>query len=330
MNDRQYYEGRHIDELICKKSSSGGAFSAISDYIIKKKQGVIYGCVLDGNMNAVHKRATTVSERNAMRGSKYISSSLNEMYINVKHDLEVGRYVLFTGTPCQIDAIKSYLSVLNTNTDKLFTVEVICHGVGSPKFFHDYIDNLQDKYKSKAVLCNFRAKHYRGQKQDMEVVFENKKRYNASSTKYDWFYSVYLRNLILRPSCYCCKYANENRCSDICIADLWEENDADYEKSLIIINTEKGKEVFENITALMALKKVEKETVHQPHMIKPCEKPQQRDEFWKIYSENGYLEVQKWIGNNTVRGKIKDKIAKNIYKFGLAKLAKQLRKKIYE
>lgn len=161
----------------------------------------------------------------------------------------------------------------------------------------------------------------KGQKQDMKINFANGEMYHASSTRYDWFYSVYLRNFILRPSCYECPFAQQERYADITLADHWGYND-DKSYSLIVTNTRKG-DVFIN-QCDESVVEIPISEVNQPHMYRPCAKPDRRELFWSIYLERGYLDVQKWIGNNTLKGKVKDNLARMFYSIGLASLIKKL------
>lgn len=331
---QKYYRFLHGDDLVRKNSSSGGAFTAISDQILDKG-GVVYGCVMDENLSLKHFRATNKENRDKMRGSKYIQSDIKEIFQQIKKDLATGKCVLFTGTPCQNFAILAYLSSSKICTDRLITVELVCHGVGSKVFFADYIHDLEVKYRGKAIKVNFRAKHHRGQKQDMEVVFDNKKQYNASSTKYDWFYSVYLKNLILRPSCYECPFAQKKRFSDLTIADHWGYQD-EKAYSLIVSNTSLGNEVMNLIMVNHEgdIEEISECEVRQPHMEHPCAKPNQRVKFWSIYLKQGYLNVQKWIGNNNFSGRVKSLLARVAYETHADEAIKYIRcrrrKKFYE
>lgn len=303
-----FYSALNNDGAIAKKSSSGGAFSAITDTFFELNQNaVVYGCALNDKLEAVHIRADRTDERNLMRGSKYIQSSVSGIYKSIENDLKNNANVCFSGTPCQIVGLLSYLKQRNISLQNLLTIEVICHGVGSSKFFEDYIDCLEKKYKSKAVSCNFRGKSRPGKKQDMEIIFENGKKYNASSSRYDWFYSIYLKNLILRPSCYKCRYACEERNADLSIADLWGKLNNDLiPKSLIIVNSKKGKFWLDNSQKYMEVVSIDKEDIHQPHMHAPAKKPDDYDNFWDIYINKGYMAVQKVYGNNTLKGKLKN------------------------
>lgn len=169
---QNYFRFLHRKEEVKKHSSSGGAFTAITDSVIQQG-GIVYGCILDKNLKALHIRSHDYTGRNLMRGSKYIQSNISGIFSGVKEDLTAGRLVCFSGTPCEIKALKNYLEIFKIDTMKLLLVEVVCHGVGSNKFFKDYISYLEKKYRGKATKVNFRAKHHKGQKQDMEVRFDN-------------------------------------------------------------------------------------------------------------------------------------------------------------
>ncbi len=329
---QKYYRFLHGDESVRKNSSSGGAFTAISDYVLDMG-GVVYGCITDESLNVKHIRVTSREERDKMRGSKYVQSDIRKVFLQIKKDLVCGKFVLLTGTPCQNFAVLKYLSSSKICTDRLVTLELICHGVGSKLFLADYIHNLEVKYGGKAKSVNFRAKHRKGQKQDMEVLFDNKKRYNSPTTRYDWFYSVYLKNLILRPSCYECPFATKERFSDLTIADHWGYRDEEA-YSLIVSNTPTGDNIIKTIILNQKneAKEISECEVRQPHMIHPCDRPDKRDEFWNIYHNYGYSDVQKWIGNNTFCGKMKSRLARVAYDIHIAQLIKHLckimRKKI--
>lgn len=319
-----FYQFKHNDSAIEKLSSSGGAFTMLSDEILDAG-GIVYGCVLDAKLNAVHQRATCQSERDQMRGSKYIQSDMSSVFVPLAEDLSKNKTVMFSGTPCQVSAVYHYLRLKNIQTDSLISVEVICHGVGSNLFFHDYVKNKEKKYHSKAISANFRSKYRPGQKEDMTIEFENRKAYHAASTSLDWFYSLYFRNLILRPSCYACKFAKMERGADISIADFWNSKDTDECYSLIVCNTSKGFSLLKNQTAGM-LVEVDKEAVHQPHMKAPCNLPKERDRFWNVYLHSGYETVQTVFGNNTPKGKMKYWAADTLRSLHLAGIVKKLMK----
>lgn len=325
----EYYVGVNKDKEIVKKSSSGGAFSAFCKlWFEEHDDAVVCGCVMSDGLQPMHTFAHNLEESIPMRGSKYICSKLNNSIEKTGEFLEQGGCVLFSGTPCQINSLNTYLVNRNINRDKLYTIDVICHGVADDAFFRDYITNLEKKYHGKAISCNFRAKRRPGSIQDMQIVFDNGRVYNASSTKYDWFYSLYNNNNnILRRGCYSCKLASPERVSDISLGDAWGD-ESFFGKSLILFNTAKGESLLSQLYKYMDLNIVDKNRIDQPALHHSAEKPNNYDQFWDIYKNEGYLAVQKYVGNNTLKGKVIDRIVYFLNEIGLKNKIKRIIKKL--
>lgn len=328
---QRFFAACHRRDSVWKESSSGGAFTALTDQWLKRHgdKAVIYGCAWGENLQVRHIRATDAAGRDAMRGSKYIGSRVGDSYRLAAEDLRSGKAVLFSGTPCQIAGLKRYLQIRGLEPeDRLLTVEVICHGVASDKFFRDYIAHLEGRYGGKAVACNFRSKSRPGKIQDMSVEFDNGKVYQAASTKFDWFYSAYnARNLILRPSCYQCRYARPEREADVSLGDHWGDQSGGKARSLIIANTQQGLLWTQRLGRDMVLEKLQPQQVHQDRLHSPCKKPESYDRFWEIYEQKGYLAAQEFLGNNTPKGKAKSLAAAMTVRLGLDRAAKKLKKR---
>jgi len=323
-----YYVGLNKNIDIVKHSSSGGAFTAFCEsWFCCHDNAVVCGSVMSDGLQPVHVFANSLDECRPMRGSKYIASKLNGSIEKAGEYLRNGTFVLFSGTPCQIFALNTYLDKQEINKDNLFTIDVICHGVAEEIFFRDYILHLEKKYHGKAIRCRFRAKRRAGSIQDMQVVFDNGKVYNASSTKYDWFYSVYNKNINLRRGCYSCKLASENRISDVSLGDAWG-NDNFFGKSLIMFNTRKSEELLNQIEKYMELTVIDKNMINQPALLSSANKPKEYDDFWEIYHKKGYLAAQKYFGNNTLRCKIMDKIVYILNEIGLKNLIKNVKRRL--
>ncbi len=326
---QKYFNAVHLNREICKLSSSGGVFSGISDkwFDAYGEKAVIYGCRLDESLKAVHFRACNKAQRDLLRGSKYIASDARGIYSQVNEDLNNGLAVLFSSTPCQVFALKKYLETKNTKTDNLLTVELVCHGVGSNGYFENYILNMEKKFNSKAVSCNFRAKSRPGKLQDMMITFANGKIYHSASIKFDGFYSAYCRNYILRPSCFECPFAKPQRVADICLADNWG-NDPKLASSLVIATTQWGLDWISLTNDTVEYEEWPFEKVVQPNMQAPSEKPSDYDEFCDMYKASGYTASQGFLGNNTIKFKLKKSAADVVYKLRLDLLAKKVLKLI--
>ena len=258
-----------------------------------------------------------------MRGSKYVQSDLKGIFSQVKDDLQNERYVLFTGTPCQVAGLNNYLIKSKVNMSKLLTTDIICHGTPSPKIFHDYILFLEMKSKSKLINYNFRSK-VNGWKHTEEAVFKNGKReYNTVATQV--YKKLFYSYLCLRPSCYQCKYTSYLRPADITIADYWgvenyfPEFTDNLGVSAVLLNNQKGKDVFKSFTEdiYMVRSNINDCARRQANLHNPSPKNPRRDEFWCNYLNYGFMYIAKKYGGYGVKGKAK-KIAANILRqFGL-------------
>ena len=320
---------RHLDKDVCKKSSSGGAFTAITDswFSAWGEKAVVYGCVLDDTMTAKHVRAEIPAERDIMRGSKYIGSNMSGVLRKVESDLRNGRYVAFSGTPCQIGGLTAFLQARGiTSGEQLLTIEVVCHGVGSVRFFHDYIAFYEQKYRSAVTYCSFRGKSRPGKRQEMVLHFANGRKYISPAARYDGFLSAYGRNYLLRPSCFQCKYAIAVRNADITIADYWNDTMGNAEaRSAVIASTSVGYFWLQNSFSVANIEEVTLRMIHQPQLSAPSEQPRDYGQFWRMYEESGYQAVQSWLGNNTLVGKIKLFLVRILYVVHMTDLIKYMK-----
>ena len=161
------FAARHKDEEVRAASRSGGIFTALSDTVFEKG-GVVYGCVLDKRMHAVHVRATNEAIRDLMRGSKYIQSQMGDSFKSIKSDLEAGRHVLFSGTSCQVAGLKRFLG---KEWNNLLCVDIVCHGVPSPNVWKEYLKWQESKKNNKIIKVDFRNKRDYGWREHIECKF---------------------------------------------------------------------------------------------------------------------------------------------------------------
>ena len=310
---QQFYAVRHTDAMVAHKSSSGGAFSAIAESWFSRygENAVVYGCILDEQLNAKHIRAVMLQQTYAMRGSKYINSAMPGVMRQVLRDLEDNRKVVFTGTPCQIAGLISFLKVQRCDFgDNLLTVEVICHGVGSTRYFKDYIAELEKRYRCRATACSFRGKKRLGKRQQMVVGFENGKEYVSVSSKCDDFLSAYSRNYIIRPSCFRCPFTTMERQADITIGDYWAEvKKSIHPCTLLMVNTSLGKAWIRNSEMLLLCERITQTQADQPQLHRPTEKPADYDNFWTVYRESGYKQALIYLGNADFLGNVRKVLA---------------------
>ncbi len=262
------------NEDIRENSSSGGIFTEIATYVIAQG-GVVFGATFDENLHVSHTYIEDVTQIKKMQGSKYLQSTIGESFKQAEKFLRTGRLVLFTGTPCQINGLYSYLG---KNYDNLITQDIICHGVPSSKVWDEYIKYMEESRNKKVKEIYFRNKDHGWKDFDMKIVFDTKDTYSKRHSE-DVFMKAFLKNLCLRPSCYACSFKDLVRGSDITLADFWgvknvmPEISDDKGVSLVFINSEKGKWIFKEIKENIEHKKVENVELaikYNPAMISSC------------------------------------------------------------
>lgn len=257
VNDTEAYACINKDEKIRIKSSSGGIFTLLAESTINN-DGVVFGAGFDEELNLVHSYTDNIEGLEKFRGSKYLQSRIGESYKKVKEFLEKDIKVLFSGTPCQISGLWSYLG---KEYENLICIDIICHGVPSPKVFKLYRTELEKKYGSTTQRIAFRCKDYGWKLFSVLLSFNNNTEYRKDLNN-DVYMKGFLQNLYLRPSCYDCKSKTLNKLSDITIADFWgiqnikPELDDDKGISLVLINSNKGKKIFNKLYDKMIVKEV--------------------------------------------------------------------------
>ena len=237
------------NDEIRRESTSGGAFTPIAEYIINKG-GVVFGATFDNNYNVIHTYVDKAEELYKFRGSKYVQSDLKDTFKEVKKFLDNNRYVCFSGTPCQIEGLKKYLG---KEYSELITVDIVCHAVPSPLVWKKYLKFIKSKYKNaKIKKILFRDKSKYGYKYSTMTIKGDNIDY-SQGVETDPYLRAFFGDLSDRPSCYNCKFKKQYRVSDLTIWDCFEperfkkELDDDKGTTRILIHSNKGKELFDNI-----------------------------------------------------------------------------------
>lgn len=279
------YALRHKNEGIWKKSSSGGVFSALSNYILSQG-GCVFGAKYNEHWEVVHAKVETLEQASAFRGSKYVQSDMRDIYPMVKGELMCGRLVLFSGTPCQCEGLRGYLRKEYGN---LYIVDIMCHCVPSPKVFADYIKFIQKKAGASICAINMKDKTLGWGNQTPRIYFDNGKEWFNSPETRLWN-SIFYSRLATRPSCYHCRFTNYMRSGDITIGDFWgiEEAHPDfYDKrgvSFIFTNNEKGLGLFHSVSDRFVYRESHVTKCIQPQLKCPVNAPEQREQFWHDYT----------------------------------------------
>ena len=295
---------KHKDFSVIRASRSAGAFTAFSDYILNNN-GVVYGAKLDADFVVRHHKAINKEERDSFRESKYVQSDLDGVFKNVAADLKDGKNVLFTGTGCQCDGLRTFLKIKRVNTEKLILADIVCHGVPSPKMFKEYLQWNEKKYHSAIKDFKFRDKQKYSWGEGIEkLTFANGK------VKYQDYFTGSLFDFFIRPSCYDCKYTTPYRNSDITFADFWGSEKAapeftDYKNgcSLVLLHSEKAEKMFDFIKDSVSYKEISVEDCLQPRLQSPRKKEGFIDSYWNEYFEYGFDYILRKYTENTVSAK---------------------------
>ena len=301
---------KHISREILKKSSSGGAFTAISDCVLKQN-GVVFGACYDSDtQKVVHKKAFTSEERDEMRGSKYIWSEISQStFQECAEYAKAGKWVLFVGTPCQVNGVKGYLKKNSINMSRVILCDIICHGTPEPRLWQDYVELLNKKYGSKVDRINFKDKRDCWKRPQSFAYCGNRELSIADYT--DLFYS----QCMLRQGCYSCKYASTERTGDITIGDCWgidTKLSEFYDKdgvSLLLINSEQGLRIFQFITDDIIYREIDLNDFLQHNLVEPTKVSAYRDRFLKDYDRFGIRYVLFKYSKHHLYGKIRHKIS---------------------
>ena len=286
------------DEALLKGSASGGVFAGAASRIIDEG-GVVFGAAMDRKFNVRHIGIRSKDKLHFLQGSKYTQSDASEVYAQVKSCLSSGRKVLFSGTPCQAAALKAFLG---GDHDGLYTIDLICHGVGNNRMFRDDVKYLSGRYGSEIRRVSFRSKR-NGWGSSGDIVLDNKViGFSPANSPYYYFY--YIDSSIMRESCYNCPFAAEKRVGDITIGDFWRIGtlfptlDADSKKgiSCIIVNTPKGQELTELLRNDMKYYETSPDEVvrRNGNLRSPSRPAANRETILKLYSEGGYDAVSRF------------------------------------
>ena len=315
-NDPEAYACYCKDEDIRKNSSSGGIFTLITTEILND-DGIVFGAAFDKNFKVNHIRIEKIEELDKLRGSKYVQSDIGDTYKQAKKYLQDGKKVLFTGTPCQIEGLYKYLQ---KEYENLYTQDIICHGVPSPKVWEVYKKYRESKDNNDIKKISFRNKDNGWKLYNLKFEYENGENYKKNQNE-DLYMKVFLQDISLRDSCYDCRFKKYNRISDITLADFWGINnilpEIDDNKgiSLVIINSEKGKKIFEKINKNIVIRKVElNEAIkYNPSMTKSSNKNSNRENFFKDLENINFEKLcKKYLRKNNYFRKVIRKMKKII------------------
>jgi len=310
------YAAKSKDEELRRQSSSGGLFTELAHAVIAQG-GVVYGAAFDENMEVRHIGVDSLDDLKKFRGSKYLQSRIENAFTEIRDHLKNERMVLFSGTSCQVAGLKRFLG---KEYESLLTVDVVCHGVPSPKVWRDY---LEETIRTKCVAGkNTVSNVSKGYLHELEVNFRDKrngwKKYGFAAKlspsegdknsvsppqkpeelfyepmAENLFMRYFLKDMGLRPSCYACP-AKSGKCgSDITLGDFWgiwkthPEFDDDKGTSLVLVNTEKGRKLFELLKVNHIRATYSEALAGNPALVRSPKISTNVNLFWTLYHKKG-------------------------------------------
>lgn len=327
------YMAARKDKKCLMMSASGGAFASIAEHILRNG-GYVCGSIYDSKTESAKHIVTNDPKKvRRMYGSKYVQSSCEDTYRKVEELVREGNNVLFSGTPCQVAAVKSYVGC----SEKLTTVEIICHGVSSGEMLKSYLEIISDKiakkrrgwsYNLRLNLSNNTTNICTEKNTIKNVNFRDKTQgwsynlrlnlSNGSSIKVPHrlssYMTYYLSGETYRNSCYHCPYAKPERGADITIGDFWgvareypvlaKQFDIDKGVSCVMVNTEKGQEIIKQLNGDMRLFQIDYEAVKKGNepLNKPSSHTEKREEIMAVWNKrHDWLDVDQYWKKNDYR-----------------------------
>ena len=287
------YAAWNRDDKIRRDSTSGGAFTALAEYVLEGG-GVVYGAALDGKQHLRHIACFRKEDLWRLRGAKYVQSDLDGIYREIREALKQ-RHVLFSGTPCQVDGLYHFLG---SRPENLTTCDLVCHGVPSPGVWEDMARSIERRKGKELQTVRFRNKVAGWQDSHFTTVYGDGSVETAPlfHTEYG---RAFGRSLFLRPCCHQCAYTNLNRPGDFTLGDLWglkpEELSEEQQKgiSLLLINTEHGSHIFDRLPLSRQAFPVERAVMGNPRLAFPIAQPPERAAFFAAYALKPFEEVRR-------------------------------------
>ena len=318
IHDEEIFAVKAKDIVEVRKSQSGGASAVFASKIINDG-GVVYGVIIDAQNVVRYMRVDNEEDLERIRGSKYVQAYLGDTFSEVKNDLTEGKLVLFIGTSCYVSGLIN--SLHGVDDTKLITCDLVCHGVCSPTIFKEYINsicsdnNIIEKF-------NFRDKAIAGWHNPMESwMLDNKK--CISNTYANLFYS----DLMLRESCYSCKYASFIKPADISLGDFWgieksiPDMHDDEGTSLVICRSEKGRKLLTSVSEKLILVQSDRVSCIQRNLEKPTARPRKVDAFWQMYFDGKTIDYLHREYAMSYYGNVVDNLYSNINNYSALAIA---------
>lgn len=287
-----------------EKSASGGAFPCIAAAFFKAHPGgAVYGVRYNSEMMPVYDRAVTEEQIAPFCGSKYARADSNDLLNKVKTDLLNGMFVLVSGVPCQIASLKKQLSAQGCLSERLLTVDLVCHGTPKAALWKDYLEHFSKKYNGSVIEYNFRLKEPNGKNSVCATLSDGRVIKNVAYMKY--YAYLFEKNLSIPLGCFECPFRSKemSRPADITVGDFWGveycfslEKEKQHHFSLVFPNTSAGEkyvcvlqeESTRNPNQQMLETRNDNWLLYNKHLTNPNLRPRNYYSFWEEYNDRGF------------------------------------------
>lgn len=285
------------NKIVRDTSSSGGVFFELGKAVIQRG-GVVYGAEMDDDLTVKHVRIDAEYDIGRCKGSKYAQSVIGNVYNQVKSDLQTGRWVLFSGVPCQIGGLTNFLK---KEYEKLITCEALCHGNASQQVFKSHLHYKGTEIKDPIGRIDFRYKT-KERPQNIRYMTRSGKEQIIYEPLSDMYYYGFQSGILLRDSCFQCGYIGKKRCADITMGDFWGLSNEALDKpdeltypSLVMTNTTKGEALWNAVSSqfIMVERNIEEAVKGNLSFRRPVPKHKYHDAFFSDYTGERYAEVGK-------------------------------------
>lgn len=305
------YAGRIHDGEELRISSSGGAFTVLTDFFLSHQCAIVSAIYNYETYQTEFRMILTRSGRNLARGSKYMQSKPGTVFKEAEEWLKNNpeKVLLFVGMGCQADGFRKF-SELKGFRDRVYIVDIICHGSPSPKLWRDYAKSIERRQGGKINYLNFKDKR-NGWNSPTAIVVINNKEISIKN-----YVRIFYNRCALRPSCHVCPYATTERRTDITIGDFWhiEQTKPDFYDpngtSLFLLHTNRGKELFEKVNGNLDYRPSDTKQCWQENLEAPTPVSKHRQEFWNDYRRKGIDYIIKKYGSIALTSVLKNKFLK--------------------
>lgn len=332
---------QYKNEKVRRQSTSGGAFTAIARYVLDRG-GIVYGAAFDDRLRVHHTSAISPKGLQIFRNSKYVQSDTEKTFTQVRDHLRAGRLVCYSGTPCQIEGLLSFLEPAGTEgsrnelLDRLVTVDVVCHAVPSPLVWARYLEMQRDKLGTEIADAKFRDKHFGYNYSTMTLLDDSGEERYVQGIDTDQMLRAFFSNICDRPSCYECAFKKRYRKSDFTIWDCYpvyafdKKLDDDRGTSRVLIHSEKGRRIFEEVRQRCRVLELEPDrlTAGVKEMFHSVDSNPRREEF---FEDAACMEARTFFNKYfpmTAKVKLERTARIVCYRTGVYALAKRAARKI--